>query len=335
MQVYPSQSLMNRMIMFTTIFGVSFLILANVYKIYLKPNQMPYLFPLWFCSVFVFLAAFKKNKDRKHFDPWIWFISLFMMVFSYFTWKNNVRSNVIEASLAEPSAIVFICIFSKIFLGTKITKLRFSALVIITVGIILPVLFSNNRSNIDFFMVLKHIGTNFIFCAINMIYELKIKSNVSSIWSFLYISNLFVLVCTSIFLIFEYFTTEMYKFVFLRDITTYIVCICESFSLVYNFVMVFLFKPVPRTLIRLIVSIMSGLYEGIFLFQNVKSADLISFFIVTLGVLLYNKDYFMFRLLNKTKSKKRHENREMDIKESVETIEQSLVHTEDTNDEAV
>lgn len=320
---------MKASFLISTIIGITLLCLANTYKISIKPKVIPCLFPLWFCSIFVFLVSAIMDKKKKIYDMNIWIISLVILAYSYLTWKNYQTSNVLEASLSEPSTIVFICILSKIFLGTKITKIRISALFIITIGVILPVLFSKNMSNINFYIVFKHIMTNFIFSCVNMFYEIGIKRKVNTIWEFLFTSNLFILCVSSIFIGYDVFLNDLKKTGFLTDSKVYCVSLYESYSLIYNSMLVFTFNPVPRTLLRLLISLLSGLYEGLFIRNSVKKIDVSSLLIVAFGVLLYNTDYFSL-LLEKNK-KIKLENQSNISETPAEEFEKSIVIMEESS----
>lgn len=286
-------------------FSIFLLILSNTYKIYLKPKILPFLLPCWFTSFIILLISTYKDKERIYYDKYISFSCIILVIHSYFNWRNNTESNIIESSLSEPSSIIFICLLSKIFLKTKITKIRISAIFIILIGFILPILFSSkNISNINYKIVLKHIFVNFIFSLLNMFYEIKIKKRIKNIFSFFFTSNLLIFSICTIFLFFEYFMKNIQNFNFLKDKKVYFICLLESYSCIFNFVLVYLFKPVPRTLLRLLISLLCGLYEGIFLINSIKSVDIFSFLIVAFGVLLYNTDYFKCLIIKRKKRKK-------------------------------
>lgn len=318
---------MDKKFFFSTTVGILLLIIANTYKIHIKPAYIPYILPIWFCSAFVVAISFFKDKRKKLVDLYISPVSLILLIYSYLSWKNYEKSNVIETTLSEPSTIVLICLLSKIFLGTKITKIRISAIFTITIGVILPVLFSKNMSNIDPMVVFKHVAVNVVFCLINMIFEIKIKAKISSIWSFLFTSNFMIFTCGLIFLIYQYIIKQIVTFNFLKDKKVYLICMLESYSSIFNFLLVFLFKPVPRTLLRLLVSSLAGLYEGIFLIHSVKFLDVISLFIVSFGVFLYNTDYFEFHYQKIQKQKEKRK-----FRSSVQEFEESIASLSEDSD---
>lgn len=266
---------------------------------------MPYLYPIWFCSVFLLIISTFKTRKRTIFQPYIWLVSFIICIYSYCCWKNFEQSKVIESTFSEPSTIIFISILSHIFLKTGISKLQISALFVITGGVIFPIFCSQGFSNINVIIVFKHILSNFLFSCVNMIYEIKIKPHSETIWDFLFTSSLFIFVFSSNFMIISQILQKKRTVEFFLNNTNFLLCVLETYSIIYSFIMVFQFLPVTRTLLKLFLSTLSGLFEGIFLIHSVKVFDVFSFLIISVGVVLYNmkeiKIFFTARINNKKK----------------------------------
>lgn len=284
------------------------LCLANTFKIHYKPIEMPYLYPIWICSVFLLIISTFKTKKRIIFKPYIWLVSFIICIYSYCCWKNFEQSKVIESTFSEPSTIIFITILSYFFLGTGISRMQISALFVITGGVIFPIFCSHGLSNIDITIVFKHILTNFLFSCVNIIYEIKIKPFVETIWDFLFTSSLAIFGLSSFFMIVNHILVAKKKIDFIFNYTNTLLCILETYSIIYNFVMVFQFLPVARTILKLFLSTLSGLIEGIFLIHSVKAFDVFSFLIISLGVVLYNMKEIKILITTRFGKKKKLKN---------------------------
>lgn len=278
------------------ILGISVYILCNTYKIHTKPDVMPYILPLWFFNLILLIISYMFAKKRKYYDFYIYLVSVMLVAQSYYSWMNIKKSKVMEASIAETSSVIFMCILSRMFMNTRITKPRVLAMIMTSFGLLMPVLFSKENTNIRFTTVAGHVFCHFIFCVINIIHELKIKAKITSIWSFFFTSNFFCLILTSLVLVYELVNKGIDFRGVLRDPKVYVVVSAESFSIIFTFALIYTFLPVERTFLRLLINITAGLFESAVLDKNLKVWDVLSLAIVSLGVLVYNIEYIRKRL---------------------------------------
>lgn len=267
------------------------LVLCNTFKIYIKPNIMPYILPLLVSSLLAIVISSGRIKERRCFNVYICLASLLLVVQSYFSWKNIEKSKVIESSLAEPSGVIFTCILSKIFIKTRITKLRVLAMIIITFGILLPLLFNKENTNIHFSIVAKHIFCSLLFSVINILYDMKIKPKMQTIMHFLFMSSFWCLILSTLVFIFDVFSREIALYGVLKDKKAYAVVLLESGSIFMNYGLVFCLKPIERTLLKLLINLSAGMIEGVILKRNIRISDASSLCIVGFGVIVYNIEY--------------------------------------------
>ncbi|ELQ76238.1 Drug/Metabolite Transporter (DMT) Superfamily [Trachipleistophora hominis] len=278
------------------VLGISVYIICSTYKIHLKPEIMPYILPLWFFNLIIVVVSFMFVKKRKYYDFYICLLSVMLVVQSYYSWMNIKKSKVIEAGIAETSSIIFMCILSRIFMKTRITKPRVFAMLITSFGLLMPILFSKEETNINFSTVAGHVCCHFIFCIINIIYELKIKAKITSIWSFFFTSNFFCLILSSFVLLYELLDKGIDLRRVLKDIKVYIIISSESFSILFAFALIYMFLPVERTFLKLVINITAGIFESAVLDKNLKIWDVLSLVIVSLGVFVYNIEYIRRKL---------------------------------------
>ncbi|KRH94233.1 Drug/Metabolite Transporter [Pseudoloma neurophilia] len=272
--------------------------IASAYKIHMKPSNMPYLYPLWTLSVFLLIVSSFKASKKEIYEPYTWLVGLIISAYAYFCWKNYEKSKVLEATYSEPSTVIFICLLSWLFLETNISLIQIFAILIISFGLILPVFFTNDGSNLNFVMIFKHVFTNFLFSCINILYELKIKTGHQSMFDFLFTISFFLFFVTSIFLTVEHFILQRTGLSYMISSTNLIICVLETYTVLFGLSLIFILAPVARTLLRLVLSSFAGLYEGVFLINSIKFLDILSLFVVASGTVLYNHNFF-YRLFYK------------------------------------
>lgn len=153
----------------------------------------PFAFPLTISSYLAFLVSLFMAEEYRMPNNFMIMIVFLAILYALSVWYSNYLANVFLISLCAPSKIIFTCIFVKIFLKLKLTRIQIIGLSFITLGIIVPLLKYNetNLSTITFKGVCACIISSLIFSMLNISYEIYTLNDKSKVfWNFVLTSSL-------------------------------------------------------------------------------------------------------------------------------------------------
>lgn len=222
------------------------------------------------------------------------FLHIFIMTFVYelqqillITYSRKLPPAV--STVCIQSKFIFFCIFSFIMLKRKYTKLQFSALIVILIGIMYTAFFQQDNTTKKFTLLPCLATVTSSLCAgfANVYFEKYIRKSVTNFFGFQLVYEAFSCICCVGFMSVE---------LSCRD-----VCVKSNFYDKYLYVIVFLniIGPVlisyfstkvcvvKRTLLTTAVSICGSLIAQKILGNAIYAYNYVSFIIVVVGILMY------------------------------------------------
>lgn len=245
------------------------------------------------------------------------FIVFMLIVYGMLLWYCIKNMEVLTISLFAPCKLIFTCSLIKMFGTLQLKKIQYFSLVLITIGLLFPIIWSLKSKN-EIKMPVSHglicLICGMIFAIANYSYELYQKKYKPYLWDLIFSGSITALPISTFLFIFELVNSQQSFKMFLKQKNLLVICLATYTELGSKVIVLLMVNTIFRSIIMLLQSVSIGLVDSLlFEFKKFQMINLISFIIANLGLLLYDYKVVQNLLFKKEKNK---DNKESEILKS-------------------
>lgn len=225
-----------------------------------------YLVMIFIQGVLQTFVSIFMTKKHVFFHKKIFFLVICSYIAHIILWKSNKTLRSITMSLIEPSRVVFVTFLTIFLVGKKYSKLQFSSLVLIMIGIVISAFSKDSNGSKDqlqfIFLALIGCFTN----AVSSVAFYKFFSGSSlTFWSYIFTFSVNAMFFYSLGLIYEVFFTDRFNLDhLLKDKRVYCMHITTTLEyLGYRYIGFFV-CPVEKNLVLIVINISIPIFFNLF-----------------------------------------------------------------------
>lgn len=207
--------------------------------------------------------------------------------------------DILTISLFAPCKLIFTCSLMKMFGSLKLRKIQYFSLVLITIGLLFPIIWSFRSKN-EIKMPVSHgiicLITGMVFAISNYSYELYQKKYTPYLWDLVFSGSISALPVASLLFIIELVRSQQSFKMFLKQKNLFVISLATYTEFGSKVIVLLMVNTIFRSIVMLLQSVSIGLVDSLlFKFGSFQMINLASFIVANLGLLLY--DYKALRNL--------------------------------------